>query len=278
MRIKEFFRRQIDLRSAIAMACGLFVLTSGTTAQAQTAPPANLSPDLQEIVKFAQAHMTDDVILAYIKNSGKTYNLSADDMLYLNSQGVSQPVITALLQAKSSAPAPASAPAQSAPPPPIQAQTAQMAPPPGSAPPPVAAPEPPPGLADYFNMEGGLNPALWTPQGNVLASLTAINGSASVMPGVSFGPAGMQIAGTGGPLQFAGLQSLAPYASPFSFTARVTGLAQVAIPFEVYLVSTDMHQWVSLTGHLGGSGHRDGDIRVGGVVPFFHGGVNIPLG
>ena len=44
--------------------------------------------------------MGDDVILAYIKNSGASYNLSADDILYLNTQGVSKPVLSALLQAK----------------------------------------------------------------------------------------------------------------------------------------------------------------------------------
>ncbi len=51
--------------------------------------------------------MSDDVITSYIKNSGASYNLSADDILYLNSQGVSQAVISTLLATKSAAPAPA---------------------------------------------------------------------------------------------------------------------------------------------------------------------------
>ena len=99
-KLKNFIGGRIGLCAAIvaAWAC----LTAGAVSQAQTTA-ANLSPDLQEIVKFSQAHMSDDVILAYIKNSGKTYSVSADDMLYLNSQGVSQPVISALLQAKSAA-------------------------------------------------------------------------------------------------------------------------------------------------------------------------------
>jgi hypothetical protein len=251
---------------------------TGTIAHAQTTA-ANVSPDLQEIVKFAQAHMTDDVILAYIKNSGKSYNVSADDMLYLNSQGVSQPVISALLQTKSAAPAPALAPPpQASTPPP----SAPMVPPPGSAPPIDQAPPPqaapPPGLADFFNMEGGLNPAFWTTQGGALANLAGVNGSAAMMPGIGFGPGGMIIGGISGPAQFTGVQSLSAYAAPFNFTARVTGLAEMAIPFEVYLVSPDLRQWVSLAGHLGGAGHRDGDIHVGGALPFFHGAVNIPLG
>ncbi len=69
-----------------------------------------------------QAHMTDDVIVAYIKNSGKSYYLNGDALLALNSQGVSQPVLSALLAA---APPPGSAP------------------PPASVPPPEVAPQPP---------------------------------------------------------------------------------------------------------------------------------------
>lgn len=267
-KLRSCIGRQIRLCAAItaAWAC----LVAGAIGHAQTTA-ANLSPDLQEIVKFSQAHMTDDVILAYIKNSGKSYNVSGDDILYLNSQGVSQPVISALLQTKSAAPAPAapdSAPAPAVPPP--------ASPPP--APVPVEAPAPAPGLADYFNAEGGLNPALWTTQGNVLASLAAVTGSPSIMPALVFGPGGMQMSGVNGPGQFTGIQSSMAYAAPFTLTARVTGLAEAAIPFEVYLVTPDLRQWLSVAGHLGGEGHRDGDIQVGGALPFFRGSVNIPFG
>ena len=64
-------------------------------------PSASLSHRLQEIVKTARAHMGDDVILAYIKRSGVSYSLTADDIVYLKSQGVSENVISALLQSKS---------------------------------------------------------------------------------------------------------------------------------------------------------------------------------
>jgi hypothetical protein len=271
MKLKNFIGRQISFRAAIMVAWAC--LATGTIGHAQTTA-ANLSPDLQEIVKFSQARMTDDVILAYIKNSGKSYSVSADDMLYLNSQGVSQPVLSALLQAKSAAPPPAAPVSTPAPP-------APMVPPPGSpAPPPVEAPAPAPapGLADYFNAEGGLNPAFWTIQGNVLGSLAAANGSPPIMPALVFGPGGMQMSGVSAPRQFTGVQSLGAYSAPFTLTARVTGLAEEAIPFEVYLVRPDLQQWLSVAGHLGGAGHRDGDVHVGGALPFFRGSVNIPLG
>jgi N-acetylneuraminic acid mutarotase len=63
--------------------------------------PFSLAPQLQEIVKLAQAKMSDDVIVNYIKNAATSFDVSAQDILYLNSQGVSQPVIMALLQSKS---------------------------------------------------------------------------------------------------------------------------------------------------------------------------------
>ena len=107
-----------------------------------TAQPANLSPGLQEIVKLTQAHMNDDVIVAYIRNSGAGYTLSADDILYLNSQGVSQPVITELLHSKQNAPAPSPTQAPMVPPPGTPAAVAQ----PSTPPPTVSAAQdqPPP--------------------------------------------------------------------------------------------------------------------------------------
>jgi hypothetical protein len=71
-----------------------------------------------EVVKLAQAHMTDDIITSYIKNSGAAYSLSADDIIYLNSQGVSQNVIAALQQARPAAPPMSVAPVPPATPPP----------------------------------------------------------------------------------------------------------------------------------------------------------------
>jgi len=132
-------------------------------------PTANLSPALQEVVKLAQAHLGDDVILAYIKNSGASYTLSADDILYLKGQGVSQNVISVLLQKGSAGTPAAPASVDSAPPPPPPQPEAPApsapttvastpAPPPSSAVPPAAgssapptAPAPEPAVSfDYF--------------------------------------------------------------------------------------------------------------------------------
>jgi hypothetical protein len=104
MKTNERIQHQGKVAVAAACLSMAWLLWSGANiAGAQTAP-ANLSPGLQEVVKLTQAKMGDDVITTYIKNSGQAYTLSADDILYLNSQGVSQAVITTLMQSKAAAP------------------------------------------------------------------------------------------------------------------------------------------------------------------------------
>jgi hypothetical protein len=240
------------------------MLTAGPVGHAQTAP-ANLSPDLQAVVKLSQAHMGDDVILSFIKNSGKVYDLSADDMLYLNSQGVSQAVMSALMQTKGGTPEPEPAPAQ----PPASASA------PAPAPAPAPTPAPPPGLVDAFNSDASLNPSVWMTQTPLLQSLAQWNGSALMPALLGFSPAGMQMSGVNGPGQFTGIQSAVAYAAPFTLTTTVSGLAPEGIPFDVYLVSPDLRQWISVAGHLGGAG---GGPRGGlGIVSPF-GGVRVPFG
>ena len=56
-----------------------------------------LSPASSEIVKLAQAGVSEDVVLAYVTNSTRLFGLSADQIVYLNDLGVSSSVITALL-------------------------------------------------------------------------------------------------------------------------------------------------------------------------------------
>jgi hypothetical protein len=257
-------------RLVIGIACiaiGMICWNGGNTCQAQT--PANLSSDLQDIVKLAQAKMPDEVILATIKNSGKVYKLSVDDILYLNSQGVSTPVISAL-QHSGDAPAPTPTPAPVNTPAPAQPQvyTPAPAPTPAYAAPPAYAP-PVQALADSFGTDGGLNTGLWTTQSAVLSSLAAFDQSPSIMPMLAFGPAGMQLSGVNGPHQFTGVSSVASYVAPFDLTATVSGLMPHATPFVVYLVSADLRQWLSVAGHLGGAGEPGLHVN----VPFIRGNV-----
>jgi len=58
--------------------------------------PANLSPGLGDIIRLAQAHVDEAVILAFVHNSGQIYAPAADEILYLSDLGLSQTVIGAL--------------------------------------------------------------------------------------------------------------------------------------------------------------------------------------
>jgi len=111
MIIKNFRTRSAYGASIwIATLAAAAVLLAGSATHAQ--PAGDTWQNLQEIVKFTQAHMSDEVIVSYIKTSGKSYPTSADALLYLNQQGVSQPVLAALLGASpSGAPVPEPPPA-----------------------------------------------------------------------------------------------------------------------------------------------------------------------
>ena len=84
--------------------------------------PANLSPGLSEVVKLAQNHVDEAVILEYIRNSGLAYSPTADELLYLKDLGMSARVLAALFKDKPTVaptlPAPALAASESAFPPP----------------------------------------------------------------------------------------------------------------------------------------------------------------
>ena len=142
---------------------------AGTPGQPQAAAPASLSPNAAEVVKLAGSGVGEDVVLAYIQNSQLAFNLSADAVLYLRDVGVSQAIITGMLnhdnglRAQDPQGQPSQyAPAATAPPPaetpgpaPAQAPAPEPAP---QAPPPqmaVAAPtyvsSPPPDVAYFYN-------------------------------------------------------------------------------------------------------------------------------
>ena len=68
-----------------------------TRAEPETAAPETLSPAIAELVKLAQSNVSEDVILAYIANAETDFNPSADEILYLKDLGMSDRVITAVI-------------------------------------------------------------------------------------------------------------------------------------------------------------------------------------
>ena len=71
--------------------------TAATPATGQTAPALELDYGVSQILQLAQAKMGDATIIAYINNSGNGYRLNADQIIYLQQQGVSTAVINAML-------------------------------------------------------------------------------------------------------------------------------------------------------------------------------------
>jgi len=125
-RTVRIVKRKIVSTLAASLAATLLLGAGANSGFAQTALP----PGIQDVVKLSQAGISDEIILSQIKNNQATYNLTADQIILLKSQGVSQPVIKALISGGDSAPsAPIPAPAPASPPP--------------SVPAPAAVPEPP---------------------------------------------------------------------------------------------------------------------------------------
>lgn len=59
--------------------------------------PADVSPTVAEVAKLAQAHVSDDVILAYIRTATTVYKPSANEIVFLSDLGVKDAVLTELV-------------------------------------------------------------------------------------------------------------------------------------------------------------------------------------
>jgi hypothetical protein len=89
------FPKMLAVMAAVGLAC------SASTVRAQDPSAPNPAPQLSygvpQVIQLAQAKVGDDTIIAYIKNTGNSYGLNADQIIYLRQQGVSDAVITVML-------------------------------------------------------------------------------------------------------------------------------------------------------------------------------------
>jgi hypothetical protein len=76
------------------------VVEATVPAAASEAPPVQLSAGVPEILKLRSARTSDDVIIGFINSSGRKYQLSASEILYLRDQGVSDQVLAAMLDSR----------------------------------------------------------------------------------------------------------------------------------------------------------------------------------
>ena len=134
-------RIQISSRwfPTLAVAIGLFLAARAVPAQ-DTATPApasaatsqvtpSLSYGVSEVVQLSQAKVGDSTIINYIHNSGSSYGLDANQIIYLKQQGVSDAVINTMLnQPRMTQTVPLPATVATAPPPPVYVQPAASVP------------------------------------------------------------------------------------------------------------------------------------------------------
>ncbi len=62
--------------------------------------PPNVYPSspLAQVIKLTQAGVSEDVIMAYVTNSGSTFNLDPDKIIYLKDIGAPDELVTAMMQ------------------------------------------------------------------------------------------------------------------------------------------------------------------------------------
>jgi len=73
-----------------------------------TSVPASLEPDdarLADLVRLINSGMSDAIIAEQVRQSGQSYNLSVNDLLYLKQNGVQESTIAALMATPAGAPA-----------------------------------------------------------------------------------------------------------------------------------------------------------------------------
>ncbi len=95
---------------------GVILPWVGAHAQpAATEPPVDLPPAALDAIRLTQAGISEEVIVAELKQAGAAHPLRADQIIALANSGVSQHVIRALIDPAGS-PAPAPGPVEAAPP------------------------------------------------------------------------------------------------------------------------------------------------------------------
>ena len=97
---------QSSLLGAAVLAALVFASANATAQESTTAaeqsmvasqPAPQLSYGVPQILQLVQAKVSDSIIVSYIQNSGTIYSLRADEIVYLKQQGVSDPVLNAML-------------------------------------------------------------------------------------------------------------------------------------------------------------------------------------
>ena len=78
----------------------LAALTAAETNAPAPAKPTQLSFAASEVLKLSVAKVNDETIVAFVKQSSSPYALTAGDIVYLRSEGITDRVLSAMLTAR----------------------------------------------------------------------------------------------------------------------------------------------------------------------------------
>src|SRR5438876_1655094 len=73
------------------------VITTDAPAVSATAT-AKLPYGVDDVLKLCRGKVSDDIIVTYVQNSGTAYNLSPQVIVYLREQGVSDRIVSVMLE------------------------------------------------------------------------------------------------------------------------------------------------------------------------------------
>ncbi|HEY7329429.1 MAG TPA: hypothetical protein VH592_17450 [Gemmataceae bacterium] len=79
-----------------AIADGVATKKAQRAAQAASAEAIARAPSLEDVVKMTQSAVPPEAIIEQVRTSGVVYRLTADQIIYLNNQGVDRRVINAM--------------------------------------------------------------------------------------------------------------------------------------------------------------------------------------
>ena len=86
----------LTITAVLALAARNVSAQASATSAAQTTP-VQLSYGVSQIIQLSQANVSEGTIVNYIQNSGSSYGLDANQIVYLKQQGVSDNVINTML-------------------------------------------------------------------------------------------------------------------------------------------------------------------------------------
>ena len=107
----------LTLTLALAFSCAQALQAQDDVqtqpSQSSAKPPLalpRLPYGVDDVLKLSRAKLTEEVVISFIENSGNTYSLRPQDIVFLRDEGVSDRVITVMLSQSKRAPTTAPAP------------------------------------------------------------------------------------------------------------------------------------------------------------------------